>query len=132
MFTKVSTLAVFFTVILASCSETNPNPAKTPVVESTVNVDLPVATAAQAAHNPKLVGDGVWKVGLEVEAGTYTTTVPDTTPGCYWARLKAFDGEPASIIRNGLIQQGGKGRLTINSKDVGVEFSGECIWRKES
>jgi hypothetical protein len=130
MLTKVSTLAVFFAVILASCSVTKPNPRK-PHTEPSV-IDFPVATAAQSAHNPKVVGDGVWKVGLEVEVGTYTTTAPDTTPGCYWARLKAFDGEPTSIIRNGLVSQGGKGRFTINKNDVGVQFSGECIWKKES
>lgn len=129
MFTKISTLSVFFAFILASCSVTKPNPRiNTPEGPS----DFPVATAAVPTHDPKLVGNGVWKVGLEIEVGTYTTTVPNTSPACYWARLKGFDGEPASLIRNGVVMQSGRGRVTINKNDVGVEFSGDCIWKKES
>lgn len=126
IFVKASTVSVFVAFILAACSVDSMKKDG-----QSAPSELPMQTAVQPTHNPKLLSDGVWKVGLEIEVGTYTTTAPDTTPGCYWARLKGFDGEPSSLIRNGRVSQGGKGRFTINKNDVGVELTGECIWKKE-
>ncbi len=120
----LSAFAMYFVVV--ACGPRFKEPEPTPTF-----IEFPVATGYQKGHNPKIVGNGDWKVGIEIEVGTYTTTAPDTTPGCYWARLKSFDGEPKSLIRNGTVTQGSKGRFTINKNDVGVKLSGDCTWEKE-
>lgn len=117
----ISTFAAFF-ILVACGNKSNTNPQKS---------ELPMATAAQPTHDPRRLSDGVWQVGLEIEVGTYTTVVPDDATGCYWARLRNFLNEPSSIIANGLFTPRAKGRLTIKPTDVGVEFTGDCIWVKE-
>lgn len=124
--TKISTVSVFVAFMLAACSVDSLRKE-----EELQPTELPSLTAVTPTHDPRLLSDGVWKVGFEIEVGTYVTTAPDTTPGCYWARLKGFDGEPRNLIRNGRVSQGGRGRFTINKNDVGVELTGECIWKKE-
>ncbi len=70
-------------------------------------------------------GPGIYEVGNEIQPGTYTT------PGgsyCYWARLRDFNGTPDSVITNNILD--GRGRMTIKRTDKGIEFSGDCEWRK--
>ncbi len=117
----LSTFAAFF-IVVACGPKTEPTPQKS---------DIPVATAAQPTHDPKKMGAGVWVVGLEIEVGSYTTTVPENSKGCYWARLRNFLSEPSSIISSSLLTPKAKGRLTIKPTDVGIEFIGDCVWTKE-
>lgn len=42
-------------------------------------------------------GNGYWKVGGDVQPGTYRTT---TASSCYWARLSGFGGELDDILDN--------------------------------
>lgn len=95
---------------------------------------LPKVTApADGAHlptGPGGIGDGTYRVGRDLKAGTYTTTVPADSFGCYWARLKDFDGELGSIAANGDLSPGAKGRMTVKATDKGVEFTGGCKWAK--
>ncbi len=118
----LSAFSAFFILVACGPKSNNPQPRQS---------DFPVATAVQPTHDPKRLSDGVWKVGLEIEVGTYTTVVPADATGCYWARLRNFLNEPSSIIANGLFTPNAKGRLTIKATDVGVEFTGDCIWVKE-
>jgi hypothetical protein len=94
--------------------------------------DSPAATAAAAPKGkpPAGLGDGQLKVGTDIQAGTYTTTVPADAFNCYWARLKAFDGELNSVIANGNLGVGAKGRIVVKKTDAGVEFTGGCRWIK--
>lgn len=88
----------------------------------------PVAPNATApAAQPAGIGEGSWEVGTDVKAGTYTTTVP-AGEHCYWARLKDFDGELESVIANGNLSPGAKGRLVVKATDKGVEMRGACRW----
>jgi len=123
----IATLSVFaaFFVLVACGTKTNSDAQPT-------QSDFPIVIAVQPTHDPKRLSDGVWKVGLEIEPGTYTTIVPNNTPGCYWGRLKNFLNEKSSVIAQGLLIQGARGRVTIKASDVGVEFTGECVWEKES
>lgn len=75
------------------------------------------------------IGAGTWEVGTEVRAGTYVTTGRGT---CYWARLSDFEGNGAdSIIANGLIRDGARGRFTLKKGDRGVELRGNCVWERQ-
>ncbi|WP_157930610.1 hypothetical protein [Glycomyces xiaoerkulensis] len=77
------------------------------------------------------VGAGIWEVGADIEAGTYVTTPPGdgAFDGCYVARLSGFSGEFEDIIANANIDGGGRGRITIDESDTGVEFTGDCTWQ---
>jgi len=83
-------------------------------------------TAAKAAG----IGEGQHEVGTDIKAGTYTTTVPADELNCYWARVKSFDGELTSIIANGNLAAGAKGRMVVKASDAGVIFQGGCRWVK--
>lgn len=76
----------------------------------------------------KGITSGTWEVGSEVKPGTYTTV---SQGPCYWARLKNFDGALTSIIANGNLDDGQKGRIAVKASDAGIEFIGECVWTKK-
>jgi hypothetical protein len=88
---------------------------------------LPASPSAKP--KPVTVGAGSWEVGTEVKPGTYTATAQDY---CYWARLKAFDGDLNSIITNGNLDAGERGRITVKKSDKGLELSGDCTWKRAS
>ena len=92
----------------------------------------PAETKAETKTPSKEVGAGVHKIGEDIPAGRYTTTVPDGSfAHCYWARLKDDAGDLSSIIANdNLIGAGTKGSLTLKDTDAFVEFSGTCVWVK--
>lgn len=82
-----------------------------------------------AAAKAVVVREGTWSVPSEVGFGTYTTTVPDSTPVCSWATLKV-DGDLDAVHNVGVLQPGARGRLTIGAGDHGVQFQGGCKWTK--
>lgn len=82
----------------------------------------------KAAPAAITVSDGTWSVSDEIKPGTYTTTADGS---CYWARLRNFDGELDSIITNGLLNDGARGRMTIKNTDAGVELTGRCTWTRK-
>lgn len=87
----------------------------------------PTAAASKAAPAPaRTITAGTWEVPGEVKPGTYTTTGQGFN--CYYARLRSFDGELSSIITNGNLSEGQRGRLTVKKTDKGVELSGDCVW----
>jgi hypothetical protein len=67
-------------------------------------------------------GDGDYRVGVEVPAGTYVSNNPQ---GCYWERLNGFGGELGNIIANSF-----SGIVTISPSDVGFSSDGCGIWTK--
>lgn len=87
-------------------------------------------TAAAVAKAVEL-RSGTWKVPTEIKPGTYVTTAgTGLLGGCYWARVKSFDGEMNSLIANGLVEAGSRGRFTVKASDKGVELTGDCVWTK--
>lgn len=75
---------------------------------------------------------GTWKVPSEVKPGTYVTTVPDEAfIGCYWARVRDFEGGVNSIIANDIVSPGARGRFTVKAGDAGVELTGDCVWKRD-
>jgi hypothetical protein len=59
-------------------------------------------------------GDGVWRVGVDIQPGTYRSSGGDP---CYWARLFGFAGNSQIDIRLG----SGPTSVTIKPTDVGFE-----------
>lgn len=104
--------------------------------ESVAPIVVPEATSAPGAQahakaEPPVArswGDGTWAVVGEIKPGTYVTTAREG--GCYWARVKDFDGSLDSIIANGNLDQGAHGRVTVKKTDKGVEFTGGCVWTR--
>lgn len=73
---------------------------------------------------------GMWLVGSQVSAGTYSATVRS---GCYWERLRHFDGTIAGIIDNDFISTAGTQRVTISASDVGFQADDDCgTWTRVS
>ncbi|MDA1360518.1 hypothetical protein O1R50_12845 [Glycomyces luteolus] len=73
-------------------------------------------------------GDGIWTVGEDIEPGTYSTTVPDESFGCYWERLSGFSGELDDIIANGNVEPGLQATVTIDSSDQGFNSQDCGTW----
>lgn len=94
----------------------------------------PTAVSPKPARTEKPgYSAGTWKVPTEVSPGTYVATAAeDSIMGCYWARLRDFDGDVNSIIANDIIAPGARGRVTIKKSDAGVEFAGECVWKRDN
>lgn len=92
-------------------------------------------TSATAGSSPPAspaagtITDGTWAVGTEITAGTYKTTVPAGSLNCYWARLKAADGEPASVIAN-KNHASGPVAVTIAATDKWFESKGCGTWTR--
>ncbi len=84
------------------------------------------STPRLGAQGPA-IADGMWLVGAQIQPGTYRVNAGS---GCYWARLRGFDGTLSEIIVNDFISGGGQAIVTISSSDVGFENDGRCgIWQ---
>jgi hypothetical protein len=88
------------------------------------DVAAPAATAATAAVTS--FGDGTYRVGVDIQPGTYRTDGPEGgRQFCYWERLSGFSGETDDIIANG--NEPGQAFLEVAASDVAVGSSG-CTW----
>jgi hypothetical protein len=83
-----------------------------------------VASAAGAAVATKF-GDGTYRIGKDIPAGTYRTRGGDE---CYWARLKSFDGTLNSIIANDNPQ--GSAIVTIARGERGFHSNDCATWTR--
>lgn len=86
--------------------------------------NAPVAAAAPGAV--AIEGDGTYAVGLDLHAGTYTSTSDGL---CYWARLDGVDGNPQAIIANSAAE--GRQTVTIKASDDAFRTSGCGSWTRE-
>ena len=77
----------------------------------------PVPTAAP--------GDGIWRVGVDIQPGTYQTA--GTGSLCYWARLSGFSGILDEIIASD-ISTAGAVIVTVAASDVGLKTSRCGTW----
>jgi hypothetical protein len=71
-------------------------------------------------------GDGTWRVGLDIAAGTYQVTVP-AGGWCYWARLSGFGGTLAEIVTAANVRPG-PAIVTIEPTDAGFQSSRCGTW----
>lgn len=73
--------------------------------------------------------DGTYKVGSDIEAGTYKTDGVSATgeaDGCYWERARNDSGEMSAIITNNFNQ--GPDRVTVNTGEF-FKVNGGCKWK---
>ncbi len=80
------------------------------------------------AENPDQFGDGYYRVGIDINPGTYRSR-QDNAAGCYWERLSGFDGGFESIIANGFTDAATL--VTIRSADTGFMSTGCGFWTKQ-
>lgn len=81
----------------------------------------------EARSRGEIFNDGTYKVGEDLQAGTYVTESEEPFDGCYWERLDS-SGE---IIENNFVNSGFRVQVTISSSDY--SFSAERCgqWRKK-
>lgn len=86
----------------------------------------------EAEDTADTIGNGVHRVGEDIEPGTYSTGGPDAdalVPNCYYARLSGLSGELDDIISNNNID--GPGTVVVEEGDTALELSGGCEWTLE-
>jgi hypothetical protein len=69
------------------------------------------------------ISKGMWLVGSQLSPGTYSASVQS---GCYWERLRNFQGVLASIIANDFISSAGSALVTISASDSGFDTNDSC------
>ena len=98
----------------ASSSGDRPQPMS-PATTSGPAVNRPGATRVPApAARSRIGGDGIYRVGADIEPGTYRSPGPSNS-ACYWARLDAQD----EILDNGLSH--GPSIVNVQPTDAAVE-----------
>lgn len=83
-------------------------------------------------ESPSTIGNGIHRVGDDIEPGTYTTDGVDPDglfPFCYYAWLSGLSGELEDIIANNNIE--GPGTVVVAEGDAALELSGDCEWTLE-
>jgi hypothetical protein len=81
-----------------------------------------------AVTGASVISNGVWKVGSEMAAGTWSS--PGSS-SCYWARLSGFGGTLDEIIANDLSTSDSV-IVTVSSSDVGFTTTRCGTWTKIS
>ena len=85
---------------------------------------IPFSSAITAAS---VISNGVWKVGSEMAAGTWSSS---GSSSCYWARLRGFGGTLDEIVAND--NASGSVIVTVSSSDVGFTTTRCGTWTKIS
>lgn len=104
-------------------NNTNQNSSST--TSSTKNSQTPTPTAP-VDPNPHF-GEGIYKVGTDIQAGTYRTRTASS--GCYWERLAGFTGELSDIISNEGTDN--PAIVTILPTDVGFSTHNCSTWTQD-
>lgn len=91
-------------------------------------IDAP--TAEPQPTGPLTVfGPGVYRVGEDIQSGTYKTPGPqldDRNDMCFWSRDKDASGELSAVIANGIV----RGPSVVTVKTGEVFATSECQdWR---
>lgn len=103
------------------------------VLTATVAVLFLTATSASgqspcAAPPPGATfGNGIWRVGVDIEPGTYRSS--PATSVCLWYRLSGFSGTFDEKIAGGSTTEGPQ-VVTIDPTDAGFDSSGCGAWTK--
>lgn len=87
----------------------------------------PVTVTVITTATPKVAfADGIYRVGIDIEAGTYRSTAVSDT--CYWERLRGFGGTLEEIIANDIGIS--PTIVTIASTDAGFRSNRCGGWSK--
>ena len=80
-------------------------------------------TYVAPASPADVIVPGAHVVGANITPGTYFS---NAAAGCYWERLRSFNGTMGSIITNDFMSTGGSAVVTISPSDVGFHTDGDC------
>jgi hypothetical protein len=86
--------------------------------------------APRSGPKSNTINEGTWAVGVDIAPGTYSTTVPNDSNGCYWERTKNLTGDSDSIIANDNVNPGARATVTIKSADKAFKASGCGTWKR--
>lgn len=76
------------------------------------------------------IAPGMWLVNSQVTPGTYRA---NAASGCYWERLRHFEGVLSGIIANNFVASAGQQLVTIAAGDVGFNTDADCgTWTRVS
>lgn len=81
--------------------------------------------SAVVTIEPVSFGNGTWRVGVDIPAGTYRS-INAASASCYWERLSGFGGNLAAIVANDI--DGGVRLVTIGASDLGFRSNGCALW----
>jgi hypothetical protein len=70
-----------------------------------------------------VIPSGTWLVGAQINSGTYQT---NASSGCYWERLRDFNGSLVSIIANNFVSGAGPQLVSIAAGDTGFTTNSSC------
>lgn len=73
-------------------------------------------------------GPGMYEVGVDIKAGTYTCTATGPLGG-YWERAKNASGEFDAIIANEAMGKGEKSIVSVKAKEFFKVTSADCVIR---
>jgi hypothetical protein len=73
--------------------------------------------------DPNVIRPGMWLVRDQVPQGHYRA---DARPGCFWERLRNFEGTPGGVIESGSTNQPQQITVSIRSTDVGFHTNETC------
>lgn len=85
-----------------------------------------VAGAEQAAAARQIPGSGTYRVGIDIEPGTYVST---SGGSCYWARLSGLGGTLSDVIANDNVT--GQAVVTVSPSDAAFETSRCGTWERQ-
>ena len=73
---------------------------------------------------------GVWLVGGQITPGRYRANV---SSGCYWERMRHFQGNLNGVIANDFVSSAGQQLVEIRASDAGFHSDGDCgTWTRVS
>ncbi len=140
----LKTLVILVVAVAVGCGSAapegvGPTPANLSEYLETVTAEFAATTLAQAPtksaqatkERERLIierstfGDGTWRVGTDIEPGTYRTKGSD---GCYWERIAGFSGTFGDIIAND--NASGPAVVKIFPSDAGFTSKGCGTWTR--
>lgn len=95
---------------------------------ATVGISAKASYGVISAAPATTFGDGTYEVGNDIAPGTYATSVPDDSFGCYWERDKSLNGSPDSIIANDTLNPRAHGLVQIKPTDKAFKSDGCGTW----
>lgn len=109
-----------------------PTGGAAPASTTAASAPTTAAAAPTTPAGPKttITGNGTFLVGVDFVPGTYRTTVPASSPNCYWERLRGLSGQFTDIIANENTEPGGQAVVTIPASDKAFKTTGCGTWQK--
>lgn len=140
----LATGSVIIAVFLIGCGANSPTKSDRENLDTQVTTTTPQATSTTVVKTPppvakvKDITEGDWEIGKKdnldagvITPGLYIVTAIADSYGCYWERVRDFDGDVDSIISNGNIDEGKFARVNVKASDKGLHLDSGCLAKKK-